>query len=189
MIRLTPHEGWQVFACQPFFISEPIMKTNSLLLSLVLGGVIALAAGCGKNEPAPPPAAETHPAEKKLGEAAATLKQEAQKAAAAAKAQTQQAAEAAKAVAAQAREVVSQTTDTAKAQALIDAAKNAIAANKWQDAARALNELTNLKLTAEQQAQLLEIKTRLEQMVQAALKSGTPPKAGTPLGETVPPKK
>ena len=128
------------------------MKTTRFILVGLLGGLLGLATGCGKSEQQSPTPPVAPPAEKKTGAVAPEI---------------QKAADAAKTTASQA--VQAATGESAKAQGLIDTAKKLVADGKWQEVGATLAQLKDIKLTPDQESALLELKKKLETMLQESL--------------------
>ena len=61
------------------------------------------------------------------------------------------------------------TGESAKAQGLIDTAKKLVADGKWQEVGATLAQLKDTKLTSDQESALLELKKKLETMLQESL--------------------
>lgn len=136
------------------------MQTYRSIHALALAGLIGLATGCDKKtEPPPPPKAGEAGLQKQVETAAGAVKETAEKGVAAATAAATQAVQA-----------VSQpaTDATAKAQSIIDSAKQLVSQGKWQELGQTLPKLQGLKLTPEQEKTLADLKAQLEKVVQAA---------------------
>ena len=165
------------------------MKTRNIpaLLALVVCATTLLLSACSKKDQATAPsaadaqrsadtlatdarkAAETMKAE--AGKAATTVAGEAQKQAGEVKA----AAETAAADAPKPTEAAAAQT---QAQGLIDRAKGLVAEKKYTEALSSLNELSNLKLTTEQQKWMDELKAQIEKAGAGQAASGAAKSVG-----------
>jgi hypothetical protein len=145
------------------------MKTTQFITGTVCG-LMLLVAGCGKEESAAPPPAPretksttdqlTADAKKVAGQATEQVKETAQKVAT----ETKEAA-------AKVTDQLSSATNTATAQAgtqpqgLIDRAKAYIADKKYEDALGSLKQLSNTKLTPEQQKIVDNLKVQAQKLM------------------------
>lgn len=148
------------------------MKIKTLMSALTLGAVLVWAAGCGKKEePTPPPKAQETP------KVTAPAASETQKAAETAKTTAETAVESAKTAAASAVEEAK-----AKAQEIIDKAKSLVGENKYQDALTALQGLTGMKLSDEQQKIVDGLKKSIQDALAKKAASEATSGAGNILG-------
>lgn len=171
------------------YLCNKPMKTYTLLLSLT--AVLALSNGCSKQESTPPPvseapkAADTAASEAKKAVDAAqsqvpAVQQATDKAAADVQAQAVNAQKEGEKAAADAQ---AQTASiSSKAQSLIDAAKKFIADKNWADASKTLAEVSNLKLTPDQQSMVDSLKEQVTKMAQDAAAAKATDQAGKALG-------
>jgi colicin import membrane protein len=181
-------------AIEPNEKKANMMKTKIAMSLLMVGGALMFSAGCDKNDGTTPPAVKDSPTPASAANAQAAQAVEAQRQAEVAKAAAE--AKAAEAAQAEAQKVqadaaaklaaekaatekaaadkLAQTAaaaaqETARIQSLIDSATNLTGQNKYTEALKVLGELSNLKLTPEQQT-LVEALTQTaqKQAVQAA---------------------
>ncbi len=127
------------------------MQTYRLIPVLALAGLIGFVTGCEKKPETPqtPPAkAEEGAVQKQLGAAADAAKDTAAKAATAA---SQAASDA-----------------TAQAQGILDSAKKLAGESKWPDVSQTLSKLQGLKLTADQEKMLADLKAQVQKALQDA---------------------
>ena len=129
------------------------MKTRTLVTAFAACLAIASFSGCSKSEPQAPNAADTQ-------KAADTTAVQARQAAQTAATNVQQAAAKAADTA-----VTTAQVATAQAQSMIDKAKSFVADKKYQDALDALNTLKNIKLTAEQQKLVDDLKAQIQKLM------------------------
>jgi len=129
------------------------MKTRTLVTAFAACLAIASFSGCSKSEPQAPNAADTQ-------KAADTTAVQAKQAAQTAATNVQQAAAKAADTA-----VTTAQVATAQAQSMIDKAKSFVADKKYQDALDALNTLKNIKLTAEQQKLVDDLKAQIQKLM------------------------
>jgi hypothetical protein len=141
------------------------MRTHQLVCAAALGGLITLAAGCNKQETASPPVVSPQTETKVTPAAVEAVKTTATQA-------VQAATTSVKAVAEQV------SSDTAKAQGLIDAANKQVAEGKWQEVTGTLAQLKDLKLTPAQETALQDLKAKLEKMVQENMTKKAAPAVG-----------
>ncbi len=146
------------------------MKTNVFVSGIAVAIAVAALAGCKKEEPAttqqqqPPQATEgiASEAKKAVDTATTAAKQAAEQVAAQATAAQQQAQQ--------------------QAQGIIDKAKSLVADKKYQDALTSLNQLTNLKLTPEQQKLVDDLKAQIQAALSKAAASDATSAVGGILG-------
>jgi hypothetical protein len=129
------------------------MKTRTLVTAFAACLAIVSFSGCSKSEPQPSPSADTQ-------KAADTTAVQARQAAQTAATNVQQAA----AKAADTADTTAQAA-TAQSQSMIDKAKSFVADKKYQDALDALNTLKNIKLTAEQQKVVDDLKAQIQKLM------------------------
>jgi SWI/SNF-related matrix-associated actin-dependent regulator 1 of chromatin subfamily A len=152
------------------------MKMRQAILGVTVCAALALVSGCSKEEPS---AGETPKATAESASGADTAK-------AVAEAASQAAGEAQKAAQAAATQAVVEAADaaaaaTAQAQALIDKAKNLVTDQKYQEALPVVQQLSNLKLTPEQQ----KLVDGLKAQIQAGLAKATAPDAASAAGNVL----
>jgi hypothetical protein len=162
---------------------------ESVLLVPILSVSLLLVGGCGaKEEAAPPPPAEPSNTSQAAGadaqKLATSVQQSADQAAAALKDQ----AAAAQKAAGQALKDVTGTADSAKAQGLIDTAKQLVSQNKYSDALKTLNDLSNLKLTPEQQKLVDNLKAQVQKQIEAMAAKKATDEASKAVGGLLKPK-
>jgi hypothetical protein len=136
------------------------MKIKSIVTGVTLCAALAAVNGCKKEEPAVPQAP-------KAGEGGAVSK----------------ATEAVDGAKTAVKQVADQATTQVKAveqqaQALIDRAKGLVTEQKYQEALGSLGQLSNLKLTPEQQKLVDDLKAQ----IQSALAKAIPTNAASALG-------
>jgi len=148
------------------------MSKNHIMSFILLTGLALLAAGCGKQEPegtAAPAATTTEQAGSNLQSAAKTAQDQARSVATTVSQSAQQAATEVKQEASKA---------VAQAESLLSQAKSLVTDKKYQDALNTLKQVSNLKLTPEQQKVLED----LQRQVQAGLASLGATNAAQKLG-------
>lgn len=146
------------------------MKHKLIISSLLMSAALVMVAGCSKEEAPAPPSAPEAP------KATQSLPSDAAKAVDAVKDTANQAADQATT---QVKAAQDQTQD--QAQGLIDRAKSLVADQKYQDALASLGQLSNLKLTADQQKLVDDLKAK----IQAALAKATATDPASALGGTL----
>lgn len=149
------------------------MKMKLVITGIVAWAALAAVSGCKKEEPAPtPPKAQEAPA----SEAAPVVD--------AAKSAAAPVVDAAKSAA---KEVTDQAAAQAKAaeqqaQGLIDRAKALVSEQKYKDALSSLSQLTNLKLTPEQQKTVDDLKAQIQSALAKATSTDPAAALGGALG-------
>lgn len=143
------------------------MNSKLIIPGLLVCASLAILAGCSKEEAPPPPAAPEAP------KATQSLPSDAAKAVDAVKDTAKQAADQATTQAKAAQDQAQQ-----QAQGLIDRAKSLVADQKYQDALSSLGQLSSLKLTADQQKMVDDLKAK----IQAALAKATATDPAAALG-------
>jgi len=147
------------------------MKAIKVIAVLALGGMIGLGAGCGQKEEQTPPTVT-----------------DAQSAAQKAASDTQKAVtETPKAAEAQAPAVQAAASDataaaSSEAQSLIDKAKAAIANKDYQGATALIKDLSQLKLTPEQQKLVDDLKAQLQKAMTSGAATDATKAVGGMLG-------
>ncbi|MBI3415713.1 MAG: hypothetical protein HY043_10425 [Verrucomicrobia bacterium] len=188
------------------------MKTNLLVVSLAVFGVIVLTNGCSKEEaPAPTAAQPIAPAvdvqKTAADKAAAAAKADAEKAAQALKAQAEKdalakadaekAAQALKDQAEAAKQSAAKVAadkradllaNVSKVQGLIDTAKKLSGENKWAEALKIVNDLAAQKLTPEQQTIVDGLKQQAQKQAQEAVAKKATDEAEKAIGGLLKPK-
>lgn len=150
------------------------MNTRLFITAIITCAALAAVSGCKKEEP--PPGAQQADQQDTAPGAAAVVD--------AAKTTVKEAADqAATQVKTTAKELTDQATAQVKAaedqaQGLINRAKSLVAENKYQEALNSLSQLTNLKLTAEQQ----KLVDGLKAQIQSALAKATATDPAAALG-------
>lgn len=143
------------------------MKYKLIISSLSMSAALVMLAGCSKEETPAPPATPEAP------KAAQSLPADAAKAVDAVKDTAKQTADQATAQVKAAQDQAQQ-----QAQGLIDRAKSLVADQKYQDALSSLGQLSSLKLTADQQKMVDDLKAK----IQAALAKATATDPASALG-------
>ena len=169
------------------------MKIKHAVLVVTVAAVLALANGCGKEAPptgeTPKATAEPVPAAEAV-KAVTEATSEAQKAVEAPKAAAEQAAAAAaEAAQAAATQAVAAATAaaapaamSAQVQGLIDQAKGLVTNQKYQEALTVVQELSNLKLTPEQQKLVDGLKAQIQTALTKAATTDPASAVGNVLG-------
>jgi len=140
------------------------MKTKSIIVGIILCTALAVVNGCKKQETAPPPGGST-----------------------ASEAPASEAAKAVDAVKTTAKEATDEAAARFKAaeqqaQGLIDKAKACVADGKYQDALGNLSQLGNLKLTADQQKLVDDLKAQIQKALAKATATDPASALGGALG-------
>jgi len=156
------------------------MKFKTISVGMVACVLAVLLNGCSKSETSTPP---------EVQKPAQSTTTEAQPAASSAAAQAQQAGEQAATMATQA---VQQATAaaaqpaaaaTTEAQTLIDKAKSLVNAQKYQDALNTLSQVTNMKLSPDQQKVVDDLKAQIQKLMSSQTMSNAVNSVGNLLGK------
>ena len=118
------------------------MNSSRMLSVLTVATTVAIASGCSKQEQTPastPPAASSAPAAAAAPETPATP--------------------------APPNPTASEPAATAQAQGLIDKAKSLVDSSQYADASKLLKELSNMKLTPEQQKMVDDLKAVVQKQL------------------------
>jgi hypothetical protein len=168
------------------------MKSVIIGAGLAAGLLLASLVGCSKQEAAPPPKPSTPTTSQSAADVPQAMQQtvsnvvqQAQATASEVSTQAQQAATEVKTAAQQATTEAAKQAETmaTQVQGLVDKAKSFIAEKQYPEAMNIVNQLTELKLSPEQQKLVDDLRTQIQQLMAAPAVSNTVERIGGLLGK------